>query len=122
MPSRINKGRCLAANLLRIDFEYQDKMNDFSQSLDHEFGIEIRRKIFATNKDYFGGITRMYAYTDSEKMNHCIWTTFYSHYHHDYINIYLKAHEEAHVVQKLKMTDELIKKSRRHIHLSKQKM
>ena len=67
------------------------------------------RMLVETNKNYSGGITRMYAYTDSSKQDHYIWTTFYSQYNHDYINIFLKAHEEAHVVQKLKRTDELIK-------------
>ena len=91
-----------------VDLGYHDSVNSFSHSLDEAFGMESRQGSFNPDREFYGGLTRMYAFTDSDDKNNLVWTTFFSHYHHDYINIYLRAHEEAHVIQKLNRADKLI--------------
>ena len=87
-----------------VDFGFHDEITSFSRSLDKKFGISFHRENFELGDKFSGGITRMYCYTDADKQDHLVWTIFITLQHYDYINIYLKAHEEAHIIQKLNCT------------------
>ncbi len=96
-----------------VDLGFHINIHEFGNSLDKIYGIErvMRLPAHLIGREYLegGGITRAYKFRDREKNIHQVWTTFYKKDREDIVNIFVKAHEEAHVAYELGAKNEIVR-------------